>query len=51
MKKRTMTINARLALVDYTLQALNLDPNRLHVKPEAQQIVIDNYEEIRGYLY
>lgn len=51
MTDGALTINTRKALVDYTLRALNLDPRAKREKPEAQQIVVENYDEISQYLF
>ncbi|GAB2889254.1 WYL domain-containing protein [Paralcaligenes ginsengisoli] len=46
-----LELHTRAALVAYTLQAFNIDPRKQEVKPEAQQIVIENYKEIEPYLF
>ena len=51
MVHRRLDIDTRASLVAYTLQAFNIDPYKQEVKPEAQQIVIENYAEIQPYLF
>lgn len=51
MADRLLELHTRAALVAYTLQAFNIDPHKQEVKPEAQQIVIENYKEIEPYLF
>ena len=51
MTRKSLRVKTRAALVEYTLQALNLDPRKLEAKASAQQIVVDNYLEIEPYLY
>lgn len=46
-----LTITTRAALVYYALQQLNIDPHSVHPKPEAQQIVVDNLDELKPYLF
>ena len=46
-----LVIEARAALVNYTLQALNIDPNKREFDPSAQQIIIENYTELKPYLF
>lgn len=46
-----LKIKTRATLVEYTLQAFNIDAKKQEVKPEAQQIVIANFSEIEGYLF
>ena len=49
MEKGLAVIETRAALLPYALQALNIDIDQVQTKPEAQQIVIRNLEEVRGY--
>lgn len=51
MTNGSLNIETRAALVAYTLQALNIDSKRLDIKPEAQQIIIANYDKIENYLF
>lgn len=51
MKRNRLRINCRAALVEYTLQALNIDPRKIEPKPEAQQIVISNLDAIKRWLF
>ena len=51
MKRGLLKVSTRAALVEYVLQALNLDPRKIEPKPEAQQIVISNLNEIERYLF
>lgn len=51
MTRKSLRVKTRAALVEYTLQALNLDLKKLEAKASAQQIVVDNYTEIERYLY
>jgi len=45
------TVRTRSALVPYLIQQLNLDLSKLEIKPEAQQIVVDNLEEVRKHTF
>ncbi|MFS1702739.1 helix-turn-helix transcriptional regulator [Alteromonas sp. AMM-1] len=51
MKDGILVITVRAALVHYLLQMMKIDPNILHGKPTAQQIVIDNLEAIEKWLF
>ncbi|MGK0441096.1 MAG: putative DNA-binding transcriptional regulator YafY [Pseudohongiellaceae bacterium] len=51
MKRGLLKIKTRATLVEYTLQALNIDPRKIEQKPEAQQIIISNLKEIERYLF
>jgi predicted DNA-binding transcriptional regulator YafY len=51
MKRGLLKINTRATLVEYTLQALNIDPRKIEPKPEAQQIIISNLREIENHLF
>ena len=46
-----LEIKTRATLVQYLLQALNLDPNKMEADPEAQQIIIANRDELKPYLF
>lgn len=39
------------ALVKYVLQRFQLDPKKMDPKPEAQQIVVKNLQELKPWLY
>lgn len=43
-------IKTKAPLVEYMLKALNIDPRKQEIQPEAQQIVIGNYDEIKVFL-
>jgi predicted DNA-binding transcriptional regulator YafY len=45
-----LSVKTRAPLVDYMLRAFNIDPKKQEIQPEAQQIVIGNFQEIKGYL-
>ena len=47
----TLDVPTRASQVVYVLQAFDIDPYKQSVKPEAQQLVIENYREIESYLY
>lgn len=51
MKDGVLAFATRAALVDYTMQAFNLDPTKLDPKPEAQQLVVANYDEVKKFMY
>ncbi len=51
MVQGRLSITTRAALVHYALQLLHIDPYSLHVKPEAQQIIIENMDDIKDYLF
>lgn len=51
MKNRCLLIKIRAPLVAYMLQALNIDPHTQEIHPEAQQIVVGNFREIKPYLF
>ena len=44
-------VKTRSALVPYLIQQLNLDLSKLEIKPEAQQIVVDNLEEVKKHAF
>lgn len=41
----------RSALVPYAVQALNLDLAKIEARPEAQQIVVANLDEVKRYAF
>lgn len=51
MVRNQLVIETRASLVPYALKLLQIDPNKVEAKPEAQQIVIDNLDELRPWLY
>lgn len=51
MSNQQLSINTRASLVEYALQALNVDPRKIEAKPEAQQIVVKNLAEIEPWLF
>jgi len=51
MENGRLCIETRAALVSYVLRSLNINFNQLESKAEAQQIIISNLSEIKGYLY
>jgi len=51
MTENRLKIQTRAALVPYALRQLQLDPNIVQVKPEAQQIEIDNLTELKPWLF
>ena len=44
-------ISTRSALIPYAVQLLNIDLGKLESKPEAQQIVIDNLDEVKRHAF
>src|SRR5690606_7909049 len=46
-----LDVPTRASQVVYVLQAFDIDTYKQSVKPEAQQLVIDNYREIEPYLF
>jgi len=44
-------ISVRSALVPYAVQALNLDLTKIEAKPEAQQIVVANLDEVKQHAF
>lgn len=51
MQDGQLLIETRGALVQYVLQRYQIDPTKLHAKPEAQQIVVANLDELKPWLY
>jgi hypothetical protein len=45
------TVRTRSALVPYLIQQLNIDLSKLEIKPEAQQIVVENLEEVKKHTF
>ena len=46
-----LVIPSRQALVKYVLQRYQIDPKNLDHKPEAQQIVVKNLQQLKPWLY
>ncbi|AWY42682.1 WYL domain-containing protein [Pseudomonas putida] len=46
-----LLIPTRKALVKYVLQRFQIDPTKMHPRPEAQQIVVRNLSELEPWLY
>lgn len=44
-------INTRSALIPYAIQLLNIDLSKLDIKPEAQQIVVHNLDEVKKHAF
>lgn len=51
MTNNLLVITVRAALVHYLMQAMRVDPNIVHADPIAQQIVIDNFDAIKQWLF
>lgn len=51
MLRGSLRVTTRAALAQYVLQALRIDPHVIHAKAEAQQIVVENLEEVRPWLF
>ena len=51
MTRKRLSINSRAALVPYALKQLQIDPYIVQHKPEAQQIVVANLDELRQWLF
>lgn len=51
MENGRLVLTERAALIPYMFQVFNIDPLKLEGKPEAQQIVIQNRNEIEDYLF
>jgi predicted DNA-binding transcriptional regulator YafY len=51
MYRNQLVIDTRASLVPYALKILQIDPNKVEAKPEAQQIVIDNLDDLKVWLY
>ncbi len=51
MSRGVLTIKTRGPLVQYMMQLLQIDAHVLQGKPGAQQIIVDNLEEIQAWLF
>ncbi len=46
-----LKVETRGALVQYALQALRIDTSIVQLKPEAQQITVENFDALQSYLF
>jgi predicted DNA-binding transcriptional regulator YafY len=46
-----LEVETRGALVQYALQALRIDTSIVQLKPEAQQITVENFDALQSYLF
>jgi predicted DNA-binding transcriptional regulator YafY len=51
MQDGQLVIDTHGALVQYVLQRYQIDPNKVHAKATAQQIVVANLDELKQWLY
>lgn len=51
MTRNQLVVEVRGSLVTYALKLLQVDPNKVEAKAEAQQIVVDNLDEVRQWLF
>ena len=51
MLNGTLKIDTRAALASYYLQYLRINHNELSKIPEAQQLILDNFEQIKHWLF
>jgi len=51
MEKHMLRVSTRGSLVQYALQALRIDTSVVQMKPEAQQIIVQNLEDLQNYLF
>lgn len=51
MVNGALVIPTRRALIKYVLQRFKIDPKKLHPKASAQQIVVENLDELKPWLY
>ncbi|MEP5764953.1 MAG: WYL domain-containing protein [Halieaceae bacterium] len=51
MTDGALEIETRAALVQYALQALRIDTSVVQIKPEAQQIMVENLAALEPYLF
>jgi hypothetical protein len=51
MQNGQLVIDTHGALVQYVLQRYQIDPNKVHAKATAQQIVVANLDELKQWLY
>ena len=51
MNRGVLAIKTRGPLVQYMMQLLQIDTRVLQGKPSAQQIIVDNLDEIQTWLF
>ncbi|QLC72366.1 WYL domain-containing protein [Pseudomonas sp. LPB0260] len=51
MQDGRLVIDTHGALVQYVLQRYQIDPNKVHTKATAQQIVVANLDDLKQWLY
>jgi predicted DNA-binding transcriptional regulator YafY len=51
MQRGQLIVEVRGSLVPYALKLLQIDPNKVEAKADAQQIVIDNMDELKQWLF
>ena len=51
MDDGVLNISTRAALASYYLQFLRISPKHPEQSPEAQQLILDNYEQIKQWLF
>ncbi len=51
MTRNQWVIETRAALVNYVLQYFKLDPQKIEAKPEAQQLMIANLQEVEKWYF
>lgn len=51
MQNGQLRLQTRACMVNYLLQSLNIDPRKIEVEPEAQQLVIANLKDIKPWLF
>ncbi|GAB2198720.1 YafY family protein [Sessilibacter sp. MAH4] len=51
MTRNKLIIKTRAALVYYVLKQYQIDPKKIEVKPEAQQLMIENINELEKWFY
>jgi hypothetical protein len=49
MTKKCLTVQCKVAFLQYVLHAFKLDPHRQEARAEAQKIVIGNYKEVEQW--
>lgn len=51
MQQGKRVFSVRSALIPYAVQALNLDLAKIEARPEAQQIMVANLEEVKRHAF
>ncbi|MFN3901880.1 MAG: hypothetical protein ACK4ML_16145 [Alishewanella aestuarii] len=51
MQHSKRVFSVRSALVPYAVQALNLDLAKIEARPEAQQIMVANLDEVKRHAF